>query len=204
MIRIVLGQNGGLMSGALANLLSLQDGMNVIAEAFTREDVVAEVSRTRPRMVVLDHDLPGSIDVADVCYEVCQESPSSSVLIVIKPLLCSSIRRTLTRLSPRIGMIVADSTPAELVSAVRALADGRPVISPELAIAALAANANPLTRREQEVLREAGHGAQSREIAAKLFLSPGTVDNHVSRAIAKTGARTRLQAVRIAEQQGWI
>ncbi len=82
--------------------------------------------------------------------------------------------------------------------------EGSRVVDPELALAALSEGDNPLTGREREVLASALDGASIAEIAARLYLSEGTVRNHLSVAIQKLGAHNRMEAARLAEQKGWL
>jgi two-component system response regulator DesR len=87
---------------------------------------------------------------------------------------------------------------------VRRVHRGLKVVDPTLAADSLAYGESPLTQRESDVLRAAADGKTAADIAAKLHLSEGTVRNHLSGAIAKTGARTRAEAVRLAVERGWL
>jgi two-component system, NarL family, response regulator DesR len=135
---------------------------------------------------------------------VCRALPARGVLVLVdrEQVLGASLQ--LARQAPRVGLIATDASPAELVDAVRHIARGEPVLDAGLAVAALTAEVNPLTGREQEVLQLASTGATTREIARRLSLSTGTVRNYLSRILAKTEARTRIEAVRIAQEAGWI
>lgn len=204
MIGVLLGQRGTLLRHALAHLLGRQPGIRVIAQAGSREDVLAAAADAGPHLVVLNHELPGEVDLSVLCQDLCRLLPDGRVLVVGEAQGCSSIGSAIAALGTRIGLIAVDSTPAELVAAVRALAAGEAVVAPQMAVATLTAMNNPLTPREQAVLWVARRGAPSKEIAAELFLSTGTVNNYLSRAMAKTGGRTRLEAVYIAQAAGWI
>lgn len=102
------------------------------------------------------------------------------------------------------GFVVKDTPADQLAQMVRKVAAGQRVVDPALAADSLAGAANPLTAREQEVLRAAGEGGSVRQVAAVLHLSQGTVRNHLSAAIGKTGAQNRHDAARIAREQGWV
>ena len=102
------------------------------------------------------------------------------------------------------GFVVKDAPPEQLADAIRRVAAGERVVDPALAAATLASGASPLTARERDVLVAARTGATISEIAGKLFLSEGTVRNYLSAAIAKTGTRNRVEAIRTAEEQGWL
>jgi two-component system, NarL family, response regulator DesR len=103
-----------------------------------------------------------------------------------------------------LGAVDKNAPAARLLEAIRGAAKGELVVDVNLAVAALAVEPNPLTQRELEVLRLAADGASGREIAEQLHLSPGTVRNYLSKVINKTCARTRVDAVRIAREAGWI
>lgn len=102
------------------------------------------------------------------------------------------------------GYLLIDTPPDVLAGSVRRVAQGERVIDSELAFAALGSAESPLTGREVDVLRLAAQGASSAEIASNLFLSVRTVRNHISRIIGKVGARNRVDAIRIADDAGWL
>jgi two-component system response regulator DesR len=101
------------------------------------------------------------------------------------------------------GFMVKDGPVEALAQAIRDVLQGRQVIDPALA-AALRSDSDPLSPREHDVLAAAVDGSSVAEIAARLFLSEGTVRNYLSSAIQKAGARNRMEAVRIAERNGWL
>jgi two-component system response regulator DesR len=102
------------------------------------------------------------------------------------------------------GFVVKDAPPEHLVDAVRRVHSGLRVVDPALAAESLANGTSPLTVREHDVLRAAKDGSTVAGVARVLHLSEGTVRNHMSSAIRKTGARTRADAVRLAEERGWL
>jgi len=199
-IRILLGHNGALLRGALAALISAEPDLEVVAQLARTGDVPAAIARERPQVAILDYLLPGNATVS----ELCRTLPDCAVLVVLDPQLSAGAGRSLAQLAPRVGLIGTEASPAELVYGVRQLARGEPVLDPALAVAALTAGDNPLTERECEVLRLVVEGAPAKEIAKKLELNVGTVRNYLSRILAKTGARTHVDAVRIAQEAGWI
>ncbi len=178
--------------------------MRVVAEAGQREDVLAVALRERPDVVVLDFNVAGVEPIGDLCRDLCHRLPECAVLLVLDQPGCSAIGAALADLVPRIGLIAVDASAVRLLDGIRKLVAGEPVVDVELAIAALTARANPLTTRERDVLRRAASGVPPTEIAAELFLSTGTVRNYLSRIVAKTGGRTRIEAFRIAQDAGWI
>lgn len=199
-IRVVLGHHGALVRGALAAVLSQEADLDVVAEIENADDVLPTVTRMRPQVVVLDPVLAVQISIEELCLRLHE----LGILILIDRDLVNGASLALVRLAPRVGFIATDASPADLVEAVRQLADGGPVLDAAVAVAALRAVQNPLTERECEVLRQVTTGATAQEIAHKLNLSAGTVRNYLSHILAKTGARSRIEAVRKAQEAGWI
>jgi two-component system response regulator DesR len=203
-IRVLLGQRGRLVRGALAAVMAAEDDLEVVAELSRADEVLPIARRDHPHVAVLDIALPGPVTVADLCPTLCTALPACGVLILLDHQVGVGVGRSLARLAPRVGFISAETSPDDLVESVRQLARGEPVLDAEVAVAALTAGDNPLTERECEVLKMALDGAPAKEIAQRLYLSSGTVRNYLSRILAKTGARTRIEAIRIARDAGWI
>ena len=202
MIDIALAQRAVLWREGLAALLDREADFRVVVRLNRLDDVLSAVRRRRPDVLLLDAELPGEPPVESVCADLCDRHPDLKVLILVER--WAATLAGLTRLAPQTGFLTVDSSPAQLVDGLRRIVDGKPVLDLELAVAALSAGDNPLTDREREVLLKAVDGAPTKAIAAELFLSTGTVRNYLSRAMAKTGARSRIEAVRIARDEGWI
>jgi two-component system response regulator DesR len=203
LIRILLGREGRVWREALAAVLSQEEDLEVVAELDQTDDVPAVATMKQPDAVVLDHALPGSLTVPDLCEKLGADVPRSAVLVLMDRR--SGVSSTaLARLVPRVGLLATDAAPRQLVEGVRQLVRGEPVLDAKVVVAALTARGNPLTEREREVLRLAADGAPAKEIATQLFLSAGTVRNYLSRVITKTGARTRIEAIRISRESGWL
>jgi two-component system, NarL family, response regulator DesR len=199
-IRVLLGYRGALVRGALAAVLSRERDLAVVAELASAADVRSAVSRTRPDVAIVDPDLAGGVDVDELCRTVA----TLGILVLMDRQSDPGVNLLLARLAPRVGLIATDASVDELIGAVRQLAHGQPVLDVELAVAALRVSDNPLTEREREVLRLVRTGATTKEIAATLFLSTRTVRNYLSHVMAKTGARTQIEAIHIAQDAGWI
>lgn len=204
MIRIVLGQKGRLMRRALAQMLALEDDLRVVAEASTCDEVMSASIREKPDVTILDHALPGQPVVHETCKGLLRTLPECQILLIVDRNLPTLAGTELARMAPRVGLLATDASPGQLVDGVRRLSRGQPVLDVDIAVAALSASNTPLTRREQEVLLLATEGRPTKEIAAKLCLTDGTVRNYLSRIIAKTGARTLIEAVRRAQESGWV
>ncbi|GAB7005780.1 response regulator transcription factor [Nocardioides sp. AN3] len=200
-IRLLLADDQALVRGALAALLSLEPDLEVVAEVGSGDAVLPAVLEHRPDVALLDVEMPGMDGIAATAL-VRAKSPRTRVLIVTTFGRPGFLRRALQAGAD--GFVVKDTPAAELADAVRKVHLGLRVVDPQLATDSLVAGESPLTPRETEVLRAARDGATVATIAKRLFLSEGTVRNHLSAAIGKTGAATRAEAVLTAEGNGWL
>ena len=201
MIRLLLADDQSLVRGALAALLSLEDDLEVVAEAGDGEAAVAAAREHRPDVAILDIEMP-RLDGIAATTRIRQEVPACRVLIVTTFGRPGYVRRALEAGAG--GFVVKDTPAPELAEAVRRVAAGLRTIDPSLAAESLYEGTNPLTPREADVLRVALEGGTIAMIARRVFLSEGTVRNHLSSAIGKTGASTRAEAARIARDRGWL
>jgi two-component system response regulator DesR len=204
LIRVQVVQKDNLWRGALAAMLGREEDLSVVAESAGGDDVVPIARQQRPDVVVLDLPLVSTVEPDGLCTALCTAVPECRILLVLARPRLRDIAATVARLAPRIGLIAEDVSPDRFVDSVRQLAAGKPVMDVDLVVAAMTAGDNPLTCRERDVLRRALSGAPAKDIAAELYLSVGTVRNYLARVVTKTGARTRLEAIRIAEHAGWI
>jgi two-component system response regulator DesR len=200
-IRLLLADDQELIRSALAALLALEDDFEVVASVGRGDEVVAAALEHRPDVALLDIDMPG-IDGLAAAGVLAQELPQCRALILTTFGRPGYLRRAME--SGARGFVVKDAPPAQLADAIRRVAVGERVVDPALAAATLASGASPLTARERDVLVAARPGATVAEIARTLFLSEGTVRNYLSAAIAKAGARNRAEAVRAADERGWL
>lgn len=201
MIRIVLAEDMHMVRGALVALLGLESDIEVVEDVDSGPAIVPAVLRWRPDVAVIDIDLPG-MDGLTAAGLVREQMPSCRTLMLTSLGRPGTLRRALdARVS---GFILKDAPPPQLADAIRRVAAGDRVIDPQLALAAWDARENPLTQREIEVLRHAAQGADAMEIAARLSLSAGTVRNYLTTIVTKVDARNRLDAIRIAQESGWV
>jgi two-component system response regulator DesR len=200
-IRLLLADDQALVRGALAALLNLEPDLEVVAEVGRGDEVVARARQTRPDVALLDVEMPG-LDGITATTDLRAALPSCRVLVVTTFGRPGYLRRAMA--AGASGFVVKDTPARQLADAVRRVAAGLRVVDPTLAAETLAHGTSPLTPRETEVLRAASDGGTVADIAAKLALSEGTVRNHLSAAIGKTGARTRAEAVRLADEHGWL
>jgi two-component system, NarL family, response regulator DesR len=201
MIRILIAEDMHLIRGALVALLSLEDGMDVVAELDRGDEIVAAALRTRPDVAVLDIDLPG-LDGLSAAGQLHEQLPGCRVLVLTG---LSQPGNLLRALQAHVrGFIVKDAPAATLADGIRRVARGERVVDPGLVAAALETGTSPLTARESDVLRAAADGSSTEQIGTALRLSPTTVRNYLSNAITKVGGRNRIDAIRIARNAGWI
>ncbi len=201
MTTLLLADDQALVRGAMAALLGLEDDLEVVAEVGTGDEVLEAALRTRPDVAVLDVEMPGA-DGITVAAELTRRLPGTKVLIVTTFGRPGYLRRALE--SGASGFVVKDTPSDELAEAVRTVARGGRVVDPSLATEVVVGGPNPLTDREREVLAEALDGKSAAAIAARVHLSPGTVRNHLSSAIGKTGSSNKVEAARRAQDLGWL
>jgi len=200
-ISVLLADDQALVRGALASLLNLEPDLEIVAEVGSGIEAVAACAVRTPDVALLDVEMPGMDGIAATA-ELKQQFPSVRVLIVTTFGRPGYLRRALRAGAD--GFVVKDTPAAQLADAVRRVAAGLRVIDPGLAADSVVVGESPLTVRETDVLRVARHGGTVDAIARQLSLSEGTVRNHLSNAIGKTGARTRSEAARIATDNGWL
>ncbi|MET7401198.1 response regulator transcription factor [Dactylosporangium sp. NPDC005572] len=201
MIRILLADDEHLIRGALAALLSLEDDLEVVAQAATGSEALSLARALRPDVAVLDLQLP-DLDGVAVAGVLHTEVPTCHTMIVTSHGLPGHLKRALTG---GVRGFLAKTVSAEtLATVVRTVHAGGRYVDPQLAAEAITAGVSPLTTRESEVLSLAADGAPVEEIARRAALSPGTVRNYLSSAVGKTGAANRHEAARIARSRGWI
>jgi two-component system response regulator DesR len=200
-IRLLLADDQALVRGALAALLDLEPDLEVVAEVATGDQVVPAATEQRPDVALLDVEMPG-MDGIEATRALKAAAPTTRVLIVTTFGRPGFLRRALQAGAD--GFVVKDTPARQLADAVRRVHSGLRVVDPALAADSLTSGESPLTARETDVLRAARDGAAVATVAGRLFLSEGTVRNHLSAAIGKTGATNRAEAVRIAVENGWL
>jgi len=201
MIRVLIAEDMHMIRGALTALIGLETDMQVVAELDRGDHVVEAALRTMPDIAVLDIGLPG-MDGLTAAEQLHTVLPACRTLVLTGMTRPGNLLRAL-KVGVR-GFIPKDAPAAMLANGIRQVAAGQRVIDPDLVAAALETGASPLTARETDVLREAQNGTSTEDIGARLALAPATVRNYLSNAISKTGARNRIDALRIARNAGWL
>lgn len=200
MIRLVLAEDQALVRGALAALLGLEDDLHVVAACADGEAAWAALQVHAPELLVTDIEMPGLTGL-ELAERVRTSGLATRVVIVTTFARAGYLRRALD--AGVRGYLLKDAPSEQLADALRQVHRGGRVIDPALAVAAWG-EADPLTERERQVLRLAGEGMKSAEIGERLGLGPGTVRNYLSEAIGKLGATNRIEAYRVARQNGWL
>ncbi|MDI6023360.1 response regulator transcription factor [Leucobacter sp. UT-8R-CII-1-4] len=200
-IRLLIVDDQALVRGALGALLDLEEDLTTVGFAADAKSAVDQTIALQPDVCLMDIQMPG--DDGIVATRLVREACSSTKVLIVTTFARPGYLRAALEAGAG-GFIVKDASPEHLADAVRRVHAGLRVVDPALAEASLFEGANPLSEREQEILRLAGEGQSAAHIAAEVFLSAGTVRNHLSSAIGKTGARNRAGAAKIARDKGWI
>ncbi|HET6257257.1 response regulator transcription factor [Pseudonocardia sp.] len=201
MIKVLLADDQALVRGALAAMLGLEPDIEVVAQVGSGAEVVPAALQAAPDVALLDVQMPGG-DGLDAATALRAALPTCRVVVLTTFGRPGYLARAMR--AGAAGFVVKDAPPEQLADAVRRVHAGLRVVDPVLAAESLSTGTSPLTDRERDVLLAAADGATVSDVAARLHLSEGTVRNHLSSAIGKTSARTRAEAVRLADERGWL
>jgi two-component system response regulator DesR len=200
-IRILLVEPMNLLRGALAATLSLEEDLEVVADLGALDQALNMARAVPPDVAVVNVAMLAGDGLATIA-RLTAEQPECATLVLAGPDEPGMLNRALDVGID--GVVGTQAPPCELVRGIRRLVRGERVIDANLAVAMVAAPRSPLSQRELNVLSVAASGVPSTEVAAELHLSTGTVRNYISAILRKTGARNRLEAVRLAEGAGWL
>jgi two-component system response regulator DesR len=200
MIRVLLAEDQAMVRGALSALLRMEADIDLLAAAADGESAWRELQRLQPDVLVTDIEMPG-LSGLELAQRIQRQQLATKVIIVTTFARAGFLRRALE--SGVCGYLLKDAPAEHLAEAIRKVHRGGRAIDPQLALDAWS-EADPLNDRERQVLRLAGEGMSAGEIATQLNLSSGTVRNYLSEAIGKLGVGNRIEAYRLARQQGWL
>lgn len=201
MIRVLLAEDMHMVRGALVALLNLEPDIEVVAEVSSGDKIVPTARQHKPDVCVIDIDLP-ILDGLSAASTIRETMPQVRTLMLTSLGRPGTLRRAL---AARVdGFLLKDAPPTELADAIRRVNAGERVVDSQLALAAWDRGECPLTDRELEVLRLAANGADAPDIAVALSLSVGTVRNYMTTIMTKLNGRNRVDAIRIAEEAGWL
>jgi two-component system response regulator DesR len=201
MIRLVLAEDQAMVRGALSALLRLEGDLEVVAEVGDGEAAWTAIERHAPELLVTDIEMPGLTGL-ELAQRVNEARLATRVVIVTTFVRAGYLRRALE--AGVRGYLLKDAPSEQLAAALRQVHAGGRAIDPQLAVEAFGAELDPLTERERQILRLAGEGVKTSDIAQRLTLSPGTVRNYLSEAISKLGAANRIEAYRVARARGLL
>jgi len=201
MIRILLAEDQTLVLGALAALLRLEPDFEVAGAATNGREALVLCGTLKPDIVLTDIEMPLMTGL-ELAARLKEDRSPAKVVVVTTFGRSGYLRRALE--AGVRGYLLKDAPVDALAAAIRAVHGGGRAIAPELAMESWSGGADPLTERERQVLRLAGEGRSSAEIARQVHLSEGTVRNYLSEAIGKLGAGNRVEAYRMARDAGWL
>jgi two-component system response regulator DesR len=200
-IRTLIAESVALMRAGLLVLLASEPDIKVVAELDRPELVIPAARELQPDVAVVDGAMAARDGFATI-RELHAAVPACASIVMSVSHSPGELREAIAACAD--GFVVKDSDPGKITEAIRRVAAGKKALDPDLAFFVLNSPVSPLTAREVDVLRLAAQGEPAMEIAERLYLSVGTVHNYMSRVIGKTGARNRVDAIRIAEGAGWL
>lgn len=200
MIRTLVAESSVLICSGLLTLLAGQPDIEVVADLEEAGLLVSAADESRADVAIIAEEIAGNGFTA--IRALRERVPGCRSVVMVSRHSPGRLREAVKAGAD--GFLERVPTPGAIIEAIRLIASGGKAIDPDLAFSALNAEASPLTPREIDVLRLAAEGAPAAEIATTLYLSVGTVRNYISRAVEKTAARTKMDAVRIAEDAGWL
>ena len=201
MIRILIAEDQALVLGALAALLRLEDDLEVVGMARNGQEALALCDSLAPDIVLTDIEMPLMTGL-ELAGELAARNHPCKVIIVTTFARSGYLRRALA--AGVRGYLLKDAPAETLAGSIRQVHAGGRAVAPELALEVWSGEQDPLSERERQVLRLAGEGRTSGEIARLVHLSEGTVRNYLSEAISKLHAGNRVEAFRLARDAGWL
>jgi len=200
-IRVLLAEDQAMVRGALMALLRLEPDLEVVAEVSEGKQVLPAAIQSQPDVALLDVEMPSG-DGLSAAEALHKNLPACRIVILTTFGRSGYLRRAME--SGAVGFLLKDAPANQLAVAIRRVMAGERVVDPDLALSALSDGDNPLTARERDVLIASLDGASIADIALGLYLSEGTVRNHLSTAIQKLNAHNRMEAAHLAREKGWL
>lgn len=201
MTRLFLAEDQELLNSALKMLLDLEDDFEVVGTSLTGEDVANKIITLKVEVALLDIEMPKESGL-EIAKELREQNYPGKIIILTTFARANYFKEALAQKVD--GYLLKDSPSDSLVKAIRAILDGNTVFDPQLVSGVLNEVDNPLTNREMDILKMLEQVATTKELAQKLFLSEGTVRNYISSILSKTGTSSRLEALNLARNKGWI
>ncbi len=200
MIKILIAEDQSMVLGALSALLELEDDLEVVAKAADGQQALKLATEHQVDIVITDIEMPNMTGI-ELAQELQRIKHPAKVMILTTFARSGYLRRAMD--AGVKGYLLKDAPSDSLADAVRKIHAGKVIVAPELVTQAWG-EVDPLTDKERKVLRLAAEGKTTEQIAAEIHLSPGTVRNYLSEAASKLNAKNRIEAARIAKQNGWL
>jgi len=209
-VRLLIADDHEIVRKGLRALLETRAEVEVVGEAANGREALSKAAQYRPDLILLDLVMPGK-DGLEVIKEIKNNFPSVKILVLTSYSEEEKLAQALKE--GVLGYLLKDSSPEELLEAIKEVSQGKTHLSPELAFRVVRlmtgkttplSNSEFLTKRELEVLNLLAQGLSDREIAQRLFISPRTVGTHVSNILTKLGVKNRTQAVLLAQEKGLV
>ncbi|MDM5337550.1 response regulator transcription factor [Fictibacillus enclensis] len=201
MIRVMIAEDQGMLRGALGALLDLEADIEVVGQAENGERALSLITSLKPDVCLLDIEMP-LMSGLEVAEELKRKKLDCRVIIVTTFARPGYFERAVK--ADVHGYLLKDGSSEELAASIRKIMKGKREYASELVFGSVGRESNPLTEREQEVLRLVAEGKTAREISNELFLSAGTVRNYISEILAKLQVKSRIEAITLAEEKGWM
>ncbi|MFI0722046.1 response regulator [Streptomyces sp. NPDC021224] len=201
-VRVLLCDDHAVVRAGLLALLDSAPGIEVVAEAGTGEEALAQAARHRPDVVLMDLQLGPGMDGVTATRRLTAAPGSPHVLVLTTYDTDADVTRAIE--AGATGYLLKAERPEELFAAIGAAAQGRPALSAPVADRVMARMRHPhpsLTPRERDILTHLSRGLPNRDIAAALFIGETTVKTHLRRIYDKLGVSTRAEAVAVAKEQ---
>lgn len=201
MITLYLAEDQSMLNSALTQLLDLEDDLHVLGSAGDGAKAWEDIQQLKPDVAILDIEMPKltGLDVADKIHE--SDLPTKVIILTTFAQKAYFERAVAAKVN---GYLLKDSPSDDLIAVIRKVMTGQTIYAPELVTNMVTAESNPLTERELAVLAEVASGLSSKQIAASMFLSEGTVRNYLSAIFSKLGVHNRIEAVEMAKRNKWL
>ena len=198
MIRLVLAEDQNLLLGALGSLLDMEEDIEVVGKATNGEEALSLVESLNPDVCMMDIEMPVMTGLE--AAEILKKSECKVIILTtfLRPGYFERAKKANVN-----GYLLKDSPSESLAQSVRKVMTGKRVYAPELIDIAFELD-NPLTAREQEIVKHLADGEATKSIAQKLNLSNGTVRNYISIVLDKLDAKNRIEAISKAIEKGWL
>lgn len=199
-MKLLVAEDQSMLRDALCQLLELQSDVETVHQASNGQEAMTLLQSKKIDVAILDVEMPKQTGL-DVLEWVKEKQPTVKVVIVTTFKRPGYFERAIK--ADVDAYVLKERSIADLMKTIHTVLGGKKEYSPEL-MEVMMTSKNPLSNQEILVLQAAARGLSSKEIAQKLYLSNGTVRNYMSSILTKLAAENRLEAVRIAQENGWI